>query len=154
MSVINKSLKLWHPLSVATSFLSITSWPTWRRGQLANSFVWSFCPSLTWKLKKINKTPSRKMKVNIRRPRRFWSPWVKKKRKKQQQQTNKPIKKRYISLFHQRISVHSQMTAPISEADNRTEKHILNKYSQRGERLSDYLPVCQPSLNPPRHTSL
>lgn len=58
------------------------------------------------------------------------------KKEKKQQQTNNSIKKRYISLFHQRISIHSQMTAPISEADNRTEKHILNKYSQRGERLS------------------
>lgn len=120
---------------------SITSWCPWRRGQLFHSFVWPSCPSLTWKFQK---TLSSKMKINIRRPRRFWRLSQKKK--------SHSINKCSISLFHRRISIHSEVTAPTAETGDGTEKHILTTCSQAGERLS--LLPAGPASPSPCHTLL
>lgn len=39
-------------------------------------------------------------------------------------------------MFHRRISIHSEVTAPTAETGDGTEKHILTTCSQAGERLS------------------
>lgn len=108
-----------------------------------HSFVWPSCSSLTWKFQK---TLSSKMKINIRRPRRFWC---------LSQKKSHSINKCSISLFHRRISIHSEVTAPTAETGDGTEKHILTTCSQAGERLS-LLPAgpASPWPYPPCHALL